>query len=341
MFCVPRKFITKLYFLLFMFISCVNILLVQIQEEHPKLQKEEYEEDFIQVMSNMAQSIYPAPILLTFTNAGQVDFVKSFLCNLEELGGHEMMSRLVVIVSDRKTYKLMSSFKKATLVLRQFSAGEDSLRFGTGKYMDLIEYRTQTILELLTADLSLLLVDADHFWAKSPFPYLADQAGFDIITENAHFLPWESVCGGFLFLNATFTTKQLWYKINQQTKFFRSFPETNQINEQDVMDRILPQIARGDKRRENNRRKELIWQTADKLYPGPKHISWKFFPAHMFAPGRWYLPEHSDIRLRPVWSVHNNWVVGNDVKIKRAKAFHHWFYNETSDSCLGSVLPSV
>ena len=74
--------------------------------------------------------------------------------------------------------------------------------------------------------------------------------------------------------------------------------------------------------------------------------------------GRWYFPEHTKAREKPVWSVHNNWVVswtillftmgmivklndhfiqiGNQKKIARAKQFGHWFFNETSDSCIVS-----
>ena len=72
--------------------------------------------------------------------------------------------------------------------------------------------------------------------------------------------------------------------------------------------------------------------------------------------GRWYFPEHAKDREKPVWSVHNNWVVswtillftmivklndhfiqiGNQMKIARAKQFGHWFFNETSDSCIQS-----
>ena len=35
--------------------------------------------------------------------------------------------------------------------------------------------RTQAILELLQANISLLLVDADHFWARDPLPWLDEQ----------------------------------------------------------------------------------------------------------------------------------------------------------------------
>ena len=74
---------------------------------------------------------------------------------------------------------------------------------------------------------------------------------------------------------------------------------------------------------------EHLWATAERLYPSPPKINWMFFPSDKFAPGvtiqcskyfscrnlkkhdtgRWYFPEHAKDREKPVWSVHNTWVV--------------------------------
>ena len=35
-----------------------------------------------------------------------------------------------------------------------------------------------------------------------------------------------------------------------------------------------------------------------------------------------------------MWSVHNNWLVGNSDKRGRAERWGHWRYNHTSDTCL-------
>ena len=308
-------------------------LLLEQQE-----QKQQHEEDFLTAMTRLAAIARPSPVLLTFTNAGQADFIKSFLCNLGQVGGAAMQRRLVVVVPDRRTRSSLAAFSpEVTLVLRPWAGEQGHLRFGTGQYMDFIEYRTQAVLEVVQAGLQVVLVDADHYWTRDPVPWIGEQQGYDIITENAHFEPLQFVCGGFLYLNSTPATQQLWSKVTQQTKFFRSFPETSSVNEQDVMTRILPEITRGGRRRGGGRA-ESLWATADLLYPPPAAISWRFLPSDRFAPGRWYFPEHAKERRRPVWSVHNNWVVGNVVKIERARRFGHWFYNETCDCCLNNVV---
>jgi len=343
--CVGRRqFSARLaWLILLLFIASFKLWQVEHDSEEVKeeedVERQRDAKPFIEAMSELAALALPRPLLITFTNGAQADFVKSFLCNLRQLGGRDFESRLVTVVTDRSTLKSLSSFSEsATLVLRPYQGGEGHLNFGTGRYMDFIEFRTQAILELLQANISLLLVDADHFWARDPLPWLDQQSGQDIITENAHFSPWESVCGGFLFLNHTLSTLQLWNKVTQQTKFFRSFPETNTINEQDVLTRILPEIVR-QRRVFGAGKREHLWATAERLYPSPPRIAWIFFPSDKFAPGRWYFPEHAKDREKPVWSVHNTWVVGNEVKIARAKQFGHWFLNETSDSCMKPPPP--
>jgi len=338
--CVGRRqFSARLaWLILLLFIASFKLWQVEHDSEEVKeeedVERQRDAKPFIEAMSELAALALPRPLLITFTNGAQADFVKSFLCNLRQLGGSDFESRLVTVVTDRSTLKSLSNFSEsATLVLHPYQGGEGHLNFGTGPYMDFIEFRTQAILELLQANISLLLVDADHFWARDPLPWMDEQSGKDIITENAHFSPREGVCGGFLFLNHTLPALQLWNKVTQQTKFFRSFPETSSITEQDVLTRILPEIVR-QKRGVGAGKIEHLWATAERLYPSPPRIAWIFFPSDKFASGKWYFPEHAKYREKTVWSVHNNWVIGNDVKIARVKQFGHWFFNETSDSCI-------
>ena len=102
-----------------------------------------------------------------------------------------------------------------------------------------IYFRTRTILEVLNEGISLILIDSDHYWITSPLPWLRNQTGYDIIVENNSVPPAWSVCAGFLFLNNTDQTRAFWSKVDQHTKFFRSFTETMHINEQTIISRTL------------------------------------------------------------------------------------------------------
>ena len=154
--------------------------------------------------------------------------------------------------------------------------------------------------DILDSGSSIILIDSDHFWTKSPLTWLDKQAGFDIIVENNGIPPKRSVCAGFLFLNNTNSTRQLWYKVDRHTMFFRSFPETKHVNEQDVIARTLyenfketPYVSsinthilqnKREKRRVYSKVLEL-WNTADQLYPPPEKLTWCFFPIESILSG--------------------------------------------------------
>ena len=54
----------------------------------------------------------------------------------------------------------------------------------------------------------------------------------------------------------------------------------------------------------------------------------KELPLSTYADGKWYsLPEDKRLASRPL-IVNNNWVLGNQKKIERAKQYGHWFIKE-------------
>ena len=92
---------------------------------------------------------------------------------------------------------------------------------------------------MLTTGVSLVLLDSDHFWLASPLPWLREQTNLDVVAEHNGPGRGPRVCAGFLFLNCTPATLELWSKVDSQTKFFRFFQMTKQITEQEVLSRTL------------------------------------------------------------------------------------------------------
>ena len=74
---------------------------------------------------------------------------------------------------------------------------------------------------MLKADISMLLVDADHYWRRSPLEWLNNQTGYDIIAENNNIPPKYSVCAGMVFLNSTKNTIKIWETVHEKTQLFR------------------------------------------------------------------------------------------------------------------------
>ena len=186
-----------------------------------------------------------------------------------------------------------------------------------------IYFRTRTILEVLNEGISLILIDSDHYWITSPLPWLRNQTGYDIIVENNSVPPAWSVCAGFLFLNSTKQTRAFWSKVDQHTKFFRSYTETNHISEQTVISRTLFEMWKQQQQQEsvennNNfaahirqkrswrtrfRRISELWDIADGRFPAPEQIKWDFFPKEKVVSGN----------LEPIWK----WICMNLLFLRR------------------------
>lgn len=60
-----------------------------------------------------------------------------------------------------------------------------------------------------------------------------------------------------------------------------------------------------------------------------------------FVPGIWYKDEEFRQSHSRPWVIQNNWLVGNEEKIKRAKKWKQWFLSETGNECLPPSDTSV
>ena len=104
--------------------------------------------------------------------------------------------------------------------------------------------------------------------------------------------PKKIICAGFLFLNSTRSMRQLWSKVDKHTMFFQSFPETNHLNEQHVLNRVLCQLNKGKSVASQRCLEELeddyllnFWRTADYLFTAPQNITWDFIPEEIAVAG--------------------------------------------------------
>lgn len=61
-------------------------------------------------------------------------------------------------------------------------------------------------------------------------------------------------------------------------------------------------------------------------------LRYKILSTEDYADGKWYSlsKEERNGRKTPL-IINNNWVIGNPAKIKRAKAWGHWFLTESGD----------
>jgi len=341
-----RKFIRKRVLFLCAFVpTLISVyLLVKFLEdifwhqEADETNKSRSGGNFMDQVRSIARTAVVAP-LITFTNVAQKGFVKSFVCNLLTIGGSTLASQFVVIVSDNETLDDLRTFNADITVLLKPFDSDKNLTYGTEDYEDYIEYRTSTVLEILGSDVPLILIDSDHYWIKSPLEWLSNQTGHDMIVENDSMPPAVSVCAGFLYFNNTNATRTLWSKIDQHTKFFRSFPETKHIHEQSVLSSTLLKIGETkskQRRKQRDARRSRIdelWELADQKYPTPERLKWTFFPHGNVVSGLWYAEEEFRNNFLDIWTIHNNWYVGNNEKKERAQSWGHWMLDDQKNAC--------
>src|SRR5690242_878923 len=80
------------------------------------------------------------------------------------------------------------------------------------EYHTMINARTKAVLQILRLGYSVLLSDVDSVWLRNPFPYL-DTKNYDIIGQNDRSDEETTLCGGFLLLNPTPATIDLWTEV--------------------------------------------------------------------------------------------------------------------------------
>ena len=146
--------------------------------------------------------------------------------------------------------------------------------------------------DILNSGSSLILIDSDHYWTKSPLTWLDEQRDFDLLGENNEMPQKRIICAGFLFLNSTIRMRQLWSKIDKHTMFFQSFPETKYLHEQNVLNRALCNLNKSTSVSSKKCWEELeddhllnFWKTADYLFPAPENIKWDFIPEDIAVAG--------------------------------------------------------
>ena len=236
-------------------------------------------------------------VLLMLANAAYMELTRNWICNLKSLGLEHLVHSTLFVALDEPTYAQLEGYHRVPW----FIAGEEPLEYGTPPYYDLMHRRTALVLELLRHDIRVFLCEADQAWAGDVVQYVDERhAGADIVTYDDSInqrgrLP----CGGFLFLNPSPATLQLW-----QTLTERHAVEGG--NEQLLLRQIL--------------------------FEKPRQARVHFLPAHKFRNGRPLQGKGPPMAAGTLF-VHANWMVGTLTKAASLRENALWYAGE-NDTCL-------
>jgi len=242
-------------------------------------------------------------IFLMYVDTGFISMTRNWLCHTPT----NVIKHTHFIVSDSQVRTALKSFgARNFVVLRQLRSSLGS-QYGQKTYYETIALRGRVVNQLLHHGIRIWIVESDSIWFGDPSPVLHRFHNQDVIAgQDGDGLLDRYPEGGFLFLNSTVKARALSDALlSWQIEVLRYMHESevgDAGNEMLQLPRLLAQL----------------------------NCSWSFFPESLFVSGRWYSSETLRSQTTPL-VIQNNWLVGVQPKVERAKLWGHWHltFNET------------
>lgn len=248
-----------------------------------------------------------------FVNRAYSQMARSWLCNILFLNPDVLRSTFIIADSFATVRELSSVRVTANYFV--FETGrENDASFGTYNYYRVVMDRIMAEKVILNYGANIMIIEADQTWfsdlgptIRSAFSTQADLIAGD---ERSIALGEEKsyICGGFYGIAAS------------ASGFFNNYVETHlkhlefYENTTGVIDLINDQALLTTLAKEA--KLKVFW-----------------FDKCDFATGKWFSSEKYRRACPRPKLIHNNYLVGNQVKIQRAKEYNHWFFNELNDTC--------
>lgn len=264
-------------------------------------------------------------LFLQYLDSSYLEMTKSFLCNVKSF---PVVERFIFVTIDARAHEELRRFgrqvlaRELTVVLLSYDVrrktnasggggGGGGLEYGTYEYFDLMLMRTGINYQLLRRGFNVFLTESDAVWTEDISRFVISQVG-DVVTLADSRIPHQEYPGviithGYSLFRATQNTLTIYCELlAQQFEAMNSGREGEEGNEQ-VM---FSSLAGGHP--------EVRIRVLD---PGLFYNGLKF---SYFTP--------IDDNLTPLLR-HNNYIAGNGNKVRRAKKYGFWFYDEASGAC--------
>ncbi|XP_072032610.1 uncharacterized protein [Amphiura filiformis] len=236
-------------------------------------------------------------VILTSTNAAFLDFTDNWLASIRRIGPHP---NITIVAEDNATYEHLMKVPDVHVIRPdQSSSASDKLVFNTPEYKKFVNKRAQYILDILKEGYDVLFSDVDTFWAADPFPYFEED--FDIFAQLDLGPPHpRMLCAGFVYYKSTRLSikfVKLWIK--KMNSYNNTRPDQGVLNKL-IKKRSVPLLK------------------VKVLDPD------KFLSGHFYFDEEW---RTKNPQVKPVM-LHNNWIIGHDVKVQRFKNLGMWLLDQ-------------
>ncbi|KAL4236238.1 hypothetical protein ACF0H5_004625 [Mactra antiquata] len=258
-------------------------------------------------------SEFSKTVMVTIVNAAYVPFAFSWLCNTQSMGIHS--SILVLSTSDSARNELKMRWPDIRVVSLNLSISDAKQDYSTVEYVKIMIHRAELFKALLNAGHEVMLFEFDYVWFENPLPRLQKMNDVDMLVNPVSGTDKTVINGGLIYLFPTEKTKSLWAqltcKLQELVKELRELQSSSAVSESTNDQTFL----------------SGLWRA------GYANISSRELSLDDFADGQWYTTPEEDRKLWNPVMISNNWVIGNDRKIERAKEFGHWFLKDDGQSC--------
>ena len=262
-------------------------------------------------------------VLFSVLNDAYFDLAASWLCNTAPLG--DVHRHVLFLTTDVATgQRLQDAWPDISVVSMNDSSFSGAQVYSKAGYVHLMVQRTRLLLRLVKTGIRVLLFEVDFVWLGDPLPAVLSHSRLsqaDVVATQIHGRP-RLVCGCFLLLNPTPATTRLWARLTERM---------DGLNEQIAGKSALAPVSEG------TNDQTFLSDLIKERYGG---VRVAVLPEALFPDGKWYDLPHLRAATPAALVIHNNWIVGNAAKIRRAKALGHWFLsaNSTESKVICNVI---
>jgi len=246
-------------------------------------------------------------VVMLTVNLAYIQFFRNWYLHFVKL---QIPVPVIVIAEDTGALKELKAFNDANIIVsaekEDIGLGGDDHTFGSAGFGKLMARRPDQMLTVLKHGRNIVYTDTDAIWTRNPFPFFLQHLDVTAPRDtDYHYGLSPYVCAGFLAARSNHRTIELFEEWRRR---LLAKPGPNQY----VYNQVL-------------------------LGYGPKlGVTHSQLPRHEFPSGMLFFEgKHETNATRKVDPidharavvVHNNWIQGRSLKIKRFRAHNLWLVN--------------
>ena len=250
-------------------------------------------------------------IVLLLVTSGYLDLLSNFICSVRSF--QPTFRAFLIITSDDAVVQYAQSVGVGVYRMTNYSQSysDNFADFGTMKYQELVLGRTEVTMKLLLMGYKPIIADIDAVWLSDPLRFLkqpqsADEGDYDVAVTDDN----GEVCGCFVALSNSEPAKLFWMEVLRQHRELVKRGELSKFS--DSEQKILTALIY-----EKEYRNEALF---------------RLLPKSQFPSGYMYFNLQSGRSGVPPAVIHNNFLIGKEMKKERFKRYGLWFTAETEES---------